>query len=136
MKYMEFVLQAVKKCDARVIISGHRFVTGSVICATIKSKFLIDKGTFIMKNNDMVKLQQPELPEEKRDEEVKGTAKRASRAVFFLVALLFAAVMCITYVFEMKFGKTAGTIALVAVALIISLSLYGKELLAKIKRKK
>lgn len=89
-----------------------------------------------MKDNNTVKSRQPEQPEKNRDDEVKKTAKRASQAVFLLVILLFAAVMCITYAFEVKFGKTAGTAALIAAALIISLSLYGKEILAKIKRKK
>ncbi len=72
----------------------------------------------------------------KEEEERQGVAKRASLAVFILVVLLFAAVMFITYFFEFKFGKTAGTIALIAVALLIAGYLYKNELMEKIKRKK
>lgn len=59
-----------------------------------------------------------ELSEEARadEDEGQGAAKKASLAVFILVALLFAAVMSVTYVFELKFGKTAGTIALIVIA--------------------
>ena len=71
----------------------------------------------------------------KEEEERQGVAKRASLAVFILVVLLFAAVMFITYFFEFKFG-TAGTIALIAVALLIAGYLYKNELMEKIKRKK
>ena len=73
--------------------------------------------------------------EERLPDEV-FVAKRASLAVFILVVLLFAAVMFITYFFEFKFGKTAGTIALIAVALLIAGYLYKNELMEKIKRKK
>ena len=72
----------------------------------------------------------------KEEEERQGVAKRASLAVFILVVLLYAAVMFITYFFEFKFGKTAGTIALIAVALLIAGYLYKNELMEKIKRKK
>ena len=44
--------------------------------------------------------------------------------------------MFITYFFEFKFGKTAGTIALIAVALLIAGYLYKNELMEKIMRKK
>ena len=70
------------------------------------------------------------------EEERQGVAKKASLAVFMLVILLFAAVMFITYFFELKFGKTAGTIALIIIAVLIAGYLYRKELIEKIKRKK
>jgi cbb3-type cytochrome oxidase subunit 3 len=41
----------------------------------------------------------------------------------------------ITYFVEINFGKTAGTIALVVVAVIIAAYLYRKEIMAKFKRK-
>ena len=68
--------------------------------------------------------------------EAQGTAKKAGIAVFLIVAVLFAAVMFITYFFELKFGKTAGTAALVIIALIIAFCLYRKEIMEKLKRKK
>lgn len=79
------------------------------------------------------------LPDEcgqQEEQEEQGAAKKASRAVFLLVALLFAGVMFITYFFELKFGKTAGTVALIIAALLIAGYLYRKELMEKLKRKK
>ena len=89
----------------------------------------------MMDEKNMIELQQPD-PCTKPEEENKKTVKRASRAIFLLVVLLFAAVMGVTYFIEVKFGKTAGTIALAVLALIIALSLYGKEIRAKLKKKK
>lgn len=76
------------------------------------------------------------LLDECGQQEEQGAAKKASRAVFLLVALLFAGVMFITYFFELKFGKTAGTVALIIAALLIAGYLYRKELMEKLKRKK
>lgn len=73
--------------------------------------------------------------QEDKQEDQKAV-KKASRAVFLLVALLFAGVMFLTYFFELKFGKTAGTIALIIAALLITGYLYRKELMEKLKRKK
>lgn len=88
--------------------------------------------------NDLNRLQQPEEQDTLRDQEQEKqkTAKRASFAIFLLVLLLFAAVMCLTYFFEVKYGKTAGTIAMVIVALIIAGCLYRKEIAEKLKRRK
>lgn len=72
--------------------------------------------------------------EEKQEDQ--RVVKKASLAVFLLVVLLFAGVMFLTYFFELKFGKTAGTIALVIAALLIAGYLYRKELMEKLKRKK
>lgn len=89
-----------------------------------------------MKEKDFVRLEPPEEQEKASEEEKQGAAKKGSAAVFALVALLFLAVMCVTYFFELKFGKTAGTAALVVVALVIAGYLYRNEILEKLKRKK
>ncbi|MCI9598037.1 MAG: hypothetical protein HFE75_12225 [Firmicutes bacterium] len=89
-----------------------------------------------MKEKDFVRLEQPEEQERVREDERQESAKKGSAAVFALVALLFFAVMCVTYFFELKFGKIAGTVALIVVALIIAGYLYRTEILEKLKRKK
>lgn len=89
-----------------------------------------------MKEKDFVRLEPPEEQEKELEEEKHGTAKKGSVAVFVLVALLFFAVMCVTDFVEWKFGKTAGTVALVVIALIIAGYLYRNEILEKLKRKK
>lgn len=72
--------------------------------------------------------------DQKNEEERKqGVAKRASLAIFILVLLLFAGVLFVTYFFELKFGKTAGTVALVVIALLIAGYLYKKEIMEKLK---
>lgn len=68
-------------------------------------------------------------------EEKDHTAKMASLAIFVLVLLLFLGVLFITYFFEVEFGKTAGTIALVVIAAIIAVYLYRKEIIDKFKNK-
>lgn len=84
-----------------------------------------------------MKEREPAASQQERDSEKKqGVAKRASLAIFMLVLVLFAGVLFITYFFELKFGKTAGTIALVIMALFIAGYLYRKEIMEKIKRKK
>lgn len=82
-----------------------------------------------------------EPPEEEQaealaQEEKQETAKKAGRAIFLLVVLLFAGVMFVTYFFELKFGKTAGTISLVIITLLVAFGLYRKEIMEKLKRKK
>lgn len=89
-----------------------------------------------MKEKDFVRLQQPEEQERSRENEEQEAAKKGSAAIFALVALLFLAVMCVTYFFELKFGKTAGTVALIVVALVITGYLYRNEIMEKLKRKK
>ncbi len=88
-----------------------------------------------MKEKDFIRLDQQEEQDEPLEEQ-QGAAKKGSIAIFMLVALLFLAVMCITYFFELKFGKTAGTVALIVIALMISGYLYRNEILEKLKRKK
>lgn len=89
-----------------------------------------------MKEKNFVRLEQPEEKERAEEEEKQEAAKKGSVAIFLLVALLFLAVMCVTYFFELKFGKTAGTVALIVVALIIAGYLYRNEIMEKLKRKK
>ena len=54
--------------------------------------------------------------------------KRASLVIFLLVAVMFAAIVAISYVVEHFYGKTAGTISLVIMAAIIALIMYRKEI--------
>lgn len=87
-----------------------------------------------MKEKEERKIEQPEEKMEQRQPE--EAARKAGRAIFLLVALLFAAVMSVTYFFEANFGKTAGTVSLVLIAVIIAFCLYRKEIVEKLKRKK
>ena len=90
-----------------------------------------------MKKQEEFRLEQLENETEALEQEEKqGTAKKAGRAIFLLVALLFAAVMFITYFFELKFGKTAGTISLVVITLVVAVGLYRKEIVKKLKGRK
>lgn len=76
--------------------------------------------------------------EQERDdfqkEKERAAVKRGSFAIFVSVLLLFSGIMFVTFFFEVKFGKTAGTIALVVIAVIITIGLYWKEILAKLKK--
>ncbi len=95
----------------------------------------MNEKVYIMgKEKDRV-LQQQEKKQQS-SEEKQGVAKMAGFAIFILVALMFTAVLFISYFFEMKFGKTAGTIALIVIAVLIAFYLYRQEILEKIKRKK
>lgn len=91
-----------------------------------------------MKDKELEKLEQHDenCQTANEAEEKQGVAKKASLAIFILVLLLFVAVMFISYFFEAKFGKTAGTAALIVVALLIAVYLYRKEIMGKLKRKK
>lgn len=89
-----------------------------------------------MKEKNFVRLEQPEEQEVSGEEEKQEAAKKGGAAIFALVALLFLAVICVTYFFELKYGKTAGTIALIVIALMIAGYLYRNEILEKLKRKK
>ncbi len=61
--------------------------------------------------------------------------KRASIAIILILLALVTVVTFITYFVEINFGKTAGTIALIVVAVVIAIYLYRKEIMEKIKRK-
>ena len=91
-----------------------------------------------MKDKNLEKVEQNDVNCQPKDEaeEKQGVAKRASLAIFMLVLLLFVGVMFVSYFFEAKFGKTAGTAALIVVALLIAVCLYRKEIMGKLKRKK
>ncbi len=89
-----------------------------------------------MKEKDITGQEQPEGQAPPSEETKRKAAEKGGKAVFLLVALLFFAVMCITYFFELKLGKTAGTVALIVVALAIAGYLYRDEILEKRKRKK
>ena len=54
--------------------------------------------------------------------------KRASLVIFLLVAVMFAAIVAISYAVEHFYGKTAGTISLVIMAAIIAVIMYRKEI--------
>ena len=64
------------------------------------------------------------------DEEEKGEGKAGtiSKAVIILVFLLFIVIIFFTDAIETYFGKTAGTIALIAIAALIAVLLYRKEI--------
>lgn len=91
-----------------------------------------------MKEKEPLKSKQhkEQTAQESDAEKQQGVAKRASLAIFMLVLLLFAGVLFISYFFELKFGKTAGTVSMILIALIIAGYLYRKEIIEKIKRKK
>lgn len=72
--------------------------------------------------------------EEKKNREEK-IAKKASLGIFLSVALLFIVIICITEGIGMFYGKTAGNVAIVVIALILVAILYGKEIKAFFKRK-
>lgn len=72
---------------------------------------------------------------EKQDVEERTTAKRAGIAIFLLVILLFGGVMFVVYFFEVSLGKTAGTIALVVITMLVAVYLYRDEIKKKLKRK-
>lgn len=69
------------------------------------------------------------------EEQKERAAKKGSIAVILILLVLVTVVTFITYFVEINFGKTAGTIALVVVAVIIAAYLYRKEIMAKFKRK-
>jgi len=72
---------------------------------------------------------------ETEDEDGRKAVRRASIAVILIVLVLVTVVSCIMYVVELYFGKTAGTVTLVIIAVIIAAYLYRKEIAAKLKRK-
>lgn len=61
-------------------------------------------------------------------EEGEGKARTASKAVILLVFLLFIIIIFFTDTIEVYFGKAAGTIALIAIAAVIAILLYRKEI--------
>ena len=69
------------------------------------------------------------------DEQKERAAKRGSIAVILILLALVTVITFIMYFVELQFGKTAGTVTLVVLAIIIALYLYRKEIIEKFKRK-
>ena len=61
--------------------------------------------------------------------------RRASIAVILIVLLMVVVISCAVYVVELYFGKTAGTVTLVILAILIAGYLYRDEIRAKFKKK-
>ena len=89
-----------------------------------------------MKEKEPVTLEQHDRDYLPEAEEQQRMAKKGSLAVFLSVVLLFTIVMFVTYFFELKFGKAAGTISLIILAAILAAWLYRREIFDKLKRKK
>ena len=70
------------------------------------------------------------------ENESKGGVKKASTAVIILVFILFVFIIFFTDAIEVKFGKTAGTLALVIIAAVIAVLLYKKEIVEFFKGKR
>lgn len=68
--------------------------------------------------------------------EQKKILRRANIAILIILFALIIAVSVLVYFFELKFGKSAGTLALIVLAIVIAGYLYKDELIAKLKRKK
>lgn len=69
------------------------------------------------------------------EQEERRILRRASIAVILIVLFMVVVLSCIVYVVELHFGKTAGTAALIVIALIIAGYLYRNEIRNKFKRK-
>lgn len=69
------------------------------------------------------------------EQEGRKAVRRASIAVILIVLILVTIVSCIMYVVELYFGKTAGTVSLIIIAILIAGYLYRNEIKAKFKRK-
>mgnify|MGYP006992142180 CR=1 FL=1 len=88
-----------------------------------------------MKNMDDKYKDIVEITPEMDEKQQRRAVRRGSVAVILILLALVTVVTFITYFVEINFGKTAGTIALVVVAVIIAAYLYRKEIMAKFKRK-
>ncbi len=69
------------------------------------------------------------------EEEQRRILKRASIAVILIVLALVVVLSFIVYFVEMHFGKTAGTVVLIVLAIAIAGYLYRNEIKNKFKRK-
>lgn len=70
------------------------------------------------------------------EDEQKKVLRRANVAIMIILFALIIIVSFVVYFCELKFGKSAGTIALIVLAILIAGYLYKDELIAKFKRKK
>lgn len=71
----------------------------------------------------------------KNKSEYDKKLRTGSIAIFLSVAILFLVIICGTELVSMKLGKTAGTIALVVVAIVLAFLLYRKEIMDFIRRR-
>lgn len=69
------------------------------------------------------------------EEEQRRILRRASVAVIFIVLALVVVLSFVVYFVELHFGKTAGTVALVILAIAIAGYLYRNEIKSKFKRR-
>lgn len=87
-----------------------------------------------MKDKDL-KYKEIAETEGKSEEETRKILRRANIAVIIILLGLVVAVSFVVYFFEMQFGKTAGTVSLIVLALAIAGYLYRNEIKEKFKRK-
>ena len=73
--------------------------------------------------------------EERNETMSEEEARKLGRVQFLILALLFFAVLAISGIASMVFGKNAGTAALVITALFISAFLYRDEIKARLGKK-
>ncbi len=89
-----------------------------------------------MKNNDYKFKDIADITPEMDEDQQRRAARRGSIAVIIILLALVTAVTFVMYFVEINFGKTAGTIALIVLAVIIAVYLYRKEIMEKFKRNK
>ena len=73
------------------------------------------------------------VKEEKAEEKKK--VRRAGIWVFLSVCVLFFVIICVTEGISMFYGKTAGNVALVIIAIFLVFMLYRKEITTFFKKK-
>lgn len=88
-----------------------------------------------MKNKEPKFKELTEITPEMDEEQQERAAKRGSFAVIIILLVLVTVVSTVMYIVEINFGKTAGTIALIVIAILIAAYLYRKEIKEKFKRK-
>ena len=88
-----------------------------------------------MKDKDSKYKEITEMTGAETDEEQRRILRRASIAVILIVLALVVILSVIVYFVELHFGRTAGTVALIILAIIIAGYLYRNEIKNKFKRK-
>ncbi len=61
--------------------------------------------------------------------------KKLARVQFLILAFLFFAVIVVTGIISFIFGKTAGTIALILIAVLIVFYLYKEDIMKRFQKK-
>ena len=69
------------------------------------------------------------------EEESRKVHRMASVAVILIVLALVTVISTIVYFVEMRFGKAAGTVGMIILAIAIAGYLYRNEIKSKFKRK-